>query len=92
MATQTNAALTMQNFQELNKAFAENARIILTCRTHYFKDKAQTEETLTAKKKDLNEYATELYKEIQGKAGYAIGYPPGIHPAADRAIPEKDPA
>lgn len=74
MATQTNAALTLQNFQELNKAFAGNARIILTYRTHYFKDKAQTEETLKAKKKDLNEHATELYKAIKGKEGYSVGY------------------
>jgi predicted NACHT family NTPase len=46
MATQSNAALTMKNFMELNRAFAGKAKILLTCRTHYFKDRVETEETL----------------------------------------------
>ncbi|NTU41812.1 MAG: NACHT domain-containing protein [Nitrospirales bacterium] len=74
MATQSNAALTMRNFMELNRAFAGSAKIILTCRTHYFKDRAETEETLKAKKRGLSESATELYRAIQGKQGYSLGY------------------
>jgi WD40 repeat protein len=74
MATQSNAALTMRNFQELNRAFAGKAKILLTCRTHYFKDRTETEETLKAKKKGMTESATQLYRAIQDKQGYSIGY------------------
>ena len=74
MATQTSAALTMQNFQELCRAFSGNAKIILTCRTHYFKDRTETEETLQAERQGLPESSTELYKAIKGREGYAIGY------------------
>ncbi|MCP5106486.1 MAG: NACHT domain-containing protein [bacterium] len=74
MATQSNAALTMKNFMELNRAFADNAKILLTCRTHYFKDRSETEETLKAKKKGMTESVTELYRAIQGKQGYSVGY------------------
>ena len=74
MATQTSAALTMQNFQELNRAFSERAKIILTCRTHYFKDRSETEATLGAKKQGMAEYSTDLYKSIKGREGYTIGY------------------
>jgi WD40 repeat protein/uncharacterized protein YjbI with pentapeptide repeats/MinD-like ATPase involved in chromosome partitioning or flagellar assembly len=74
MATQSNASLTMKNFQELNRAFIGKAKILLTCRTHYFKDRAETEETLKAKKKGMTESATQLYRAIQDKQGYSIGY------------------
>ncbi len=74
MATQSNVALTMKNFQELNRAFAGKAKILLTCRTHYFKDRAETEETLKAKKKGMTETATQLYLAIQDKQGYSLGY------------------
>jgi uncharacterized protein YjbI with pentapeptide repeats len=74
MATQTNAALTMQNFLELNRAFTGSAKIILTCRTHYFRDRAETEETLKQKNTGLSETSTALYRAIKGKAGYSIGY------------------
>lgn len=74
MATQSNKALTMKNFLELNRAFAGRAKVLLTCRTHYFKDRAETEETVKAEKKGLTEPATELYRAIQGKQGYSVGY------------------
>ena len=74
MATQSNASLTMKNFLELNRAFGGNGKILLTCRTHYFKDRVETEDTLKAKKKGMTEPATELYRAIQGKQGYTIGY------------------
>jgi len=74
MATRTNAGLTMQNFLELNRAFTGKAKIILTCRTHYFRDRAETEETLKLKNTGLSETSTALYRAIKGKAGYSIGY------------------
>ncbi|MCU0287548.1 MAG: pentapeptide repeat-containing protein [Acidobacteria bacterium] len=74
MTTQSNAALTMKNFLELNRAFGGKGKIMLTCRTHYFKDRVETEDTLKAKKKGMTEQATELYRAIQGKQGYSIGY------------------
>jgi WD40 repeat protein len=74
MAAQSNAAMTMKNFQELNRSFAGKAKILLTCRTHYFKDRTETEETLKAKKKGMTESATQLYQAIQDKQGYSIGY------------------
>jgi hypothetical protein len=74
MATQSNAALTKKNFMELKRAFTGKAKILLTCRTHYFKDRAETEETVQLKKKGMTESATELYRAIQGEQGYTIGY------------------
>ena len=74
MATQSNRALTMKNFLELNRAFAGRAKVLLTCRTHYFKDRAETEETVKARKKGMTEPATELYRAIQGRQGYSVGY------------------
>ncbi|MDQ1351929.1 MAG: Restriction endonuclease [Acidobacteriota bacterium] len=60
MVTQSNAALTMKNFLELNRAYGGKGKILLTCRTHYFKDRVETEDTLKAKKKGMTEPATEL--------------------------------
>ncbi|MCX6581903.1 MAG: pentapeptide repeat-containing protein [Candidatus Aminicenantes bacterium] len=89
MATQSNASLTMKNFLELNRAFGGKGKILLTCRTHYFKDRVETEDTLKARKKGMTEPATELYRAIQGKQGYTIGYLQEFGKEQTRAYLEK---
>jgi len=59
---------------ESNRRAADRAKVLLTCRTHYFKDRAETEETVKAKKKGMTESATELYRAIQGRQGHSVGY------------------
>ncbi|MCP4613897.1 MAG: NACHT domain-containing protein [Planctomycetes bacterium] len=46
MATKTDRALTMRNFDELTKAVVAGSKTILTCRTHYFTEQRHVYETL----------------------------------------------
>lgn len=46
MATKTDRALTMRNFDELTKTVVAGSKTILTCRTHYFTEQRHVYETL----------------------------------------------
>ena len=62
---------TRQNFQELNRAISKNDKVILTCRTHYFKSREEQIEIL-GKGPGYSEAVTELYKDLAGQPGRTI--------------------
>ncbi len=65
MATVSNKEITFNNFRELDKLVTSKSKIILTCRTHYFKN---NDELLQVRE------GTEMYHKIEGKGGYEILY------------------
>ncbi|MBI3681727.1 MAG: pentapeptide repeat-containing protein, partial [Acidobacteria bacterium] len=73
MATQANWEVTLANFRELERAAEGKAKVILTCRTHYFKDRAKEEEAVRGGDLATKE-GTQLYREIFGKPGFSITY------------------
>jgi predicted NACHT family NTPase len=73
MATQVDAEVTHRNFDELNRALEDNprARMLLTCRTHYFRDRPEVEEILGRQ----GEFSgTDLYRAIVGRPNYRIAF------------------
>ncbi|MEK7409051.1 MAG: restriction endonuclease [Acidobacteriota bacterium] len=81
MATQANWEVTLGNFRELARAAERQAKIILTSRTHYFKDQAQVCELLEGRSPQLTPEGTELYKEIFGRKGFSVAYLRDFTPA-----------
>ncbi|MCK6619638.1 MAG: TIR domain-containing protein [Calditrichaceae bacterium] len=62
---------TRDNFNELKRAVSEGSKVILTCRTHYFKNREEQIEIL-GKGPSYSEAVTELYKAIAGQPGHEI--------------------
>ncbi len=63
MASRVDLKVTLANFREFDKLNSENSKMILTCRTHYFKNQDEIHK--------LHE-GTEIYKKIDEKGGYAL--------------------
>ena len=63
MATRVDYKITLANFREFDKLISENSKLVLTCRTHYFKNQDEIHK--------LHE-GTEIYKKIDEKGGYAF--------------------
>ncbi len=75
MATMSNADTTLSNFRQLNQAVTGDAKVILTSRTHYFRDKYEVDTILKEQGvKGLSQKATALYREIHDKPEYEIVY------------------
>ncbi|MEK7753993.1 MAG: NACHT domain-containing protein, partial [Acidobacteriota bacterium] len=74
MATQSNWDVTLSNFRDLARAAEGRAKVILTCRTHYFKDAAQVREMVEGRRDGLTTEGTQLYKEIFGRRGFSLAY------------------
>ncbi|NIO83954.1 MAG: NACHT domain-containing protein [Candidatus Aminicenantes bacterium] len=75
MATMSSAEITLNNFRQLNQVVIGEAKVILTSRTHYFRDKYEVDRIL--KKQDvgiLSEHATMLLREVCDKPEYEIVY------------------
>lgn len=53
-----------EHFNELSTLACKNSKVILSCRTHYFKDH---EHVL-----DIHKQKTELYDEVEGRTGFQI--------------------
>jgi len=63
MASRVDYKITSANFREFDKLISENSKLVLTCRTHYFKNQDEIHK--------LHE-GTEIYKKIDEKGGYAF--------------------
>ncbi len=74
MATQSSWEDTLGNFRQLARAAEGDAKVILTCRTHYFKDESQMRELLEGGKPQLSAEGTLLYREVFGRKGFRVGY------------------
>jgi WD40 repeat protein len=63
------------NFEELNQVVKDDAKVILTSRTHYFKDKAEAERILKKHgTRIISSTAARVYREISRKSEYEIVY------------------
>ena len=74
MATQANWQETLDNFRELARAAEGQAKVILTCRTHYFKAQSQVQAMLAGERPPTDAGATELYREVQARRGFQVAH------------------
>jgi WD40 repeat protein/MinD-like ATPase involved in chromosome partitioning or flagellar assembly len=81
MATQGDWGVTLENFRQLTRAAAGRAKVLLTCRTHYFRDQSYVQELFAGRRPDLSERGTDLYREISGRRGYKLAYLRGFSDA-----------
>ncbi len=80
MATQSIWEVTLENFRQIARAAEGKAKVILTCRTHYFKTNTQVKELIEGRGLASRE-GTELYREIFGRRGFRVAYLPGFNSA-----------
>lgn len=77
ITAQVTPELTRRNFDKLDALVTERAWVILTCRTHYFRDRPEVE-ALLERRAGLPEMGTrqgtELYQAIVGRPNYRILY------------------
>lgn len=96
MVTRLSWRETRSTFHELARAAQGEAKVLLACRTHYFKNEDEVRQYVRGEAKHLSEAGTELYRELQQRAGFGIAYLPEFTPEqvnefVRRAVP-KDPA
>jgi uncharacterized protein YjbI with pentapeptide repeats len=73
MADRVRWDITQSNFRELRRAAERDGKVILTCRTHYFKDRDE-QVKLIGEGPRLSEIETELYKELRQQSGAEVVY------------------
>jgi RNA polymerase sigma factor (sigma-70 family) len=75
MSARVSPFITASNFHELSKCVTGQAKVILTCRTHYFKSRTEEEEVILGGGQDLaSESARELYWDLISRKGFRIAY------------------
>lgn len=75
MASRVTPQITNRNFQELASCVQGRAKVLLTCRTHYFKCRTEEEEVILGSSKDYgSETVRDLYWELISRKGFRIGY------------------
>ncbi len=76
MSTRVSPIVTKHNFNELARSAQGRAKVLLTCRTHYFTSRADEEEVIlgSSSKKYESEIARDLYWELTARKGYRISY------------------
>ncbi|MCP5107085.1 MAG: NACHT domain-containing protein [bacterium] len=75
MAAASDTETVLSNFRGLNEAVKGEAKVILTSRTHYFRDKYEVDRIIKmAGRENLSEYSTLLYREISRKPEYETVY------------------
>jgi hypothetical protein len=75
MASRGNHQVTLRNFRELNRSALGRAKIILSCRSHYFTDQRDMQRFLG--RSNLPEapvFYTDLYREIAGRPNFLLTY------------------
>lgn len=89
MASRGNYRITLRNFRELNRSALGRAKIILSCRSHYFTDQREVQRFLgrTALAEVPVSY-TDLYREIAGRPNFLISYLQEFEPDQVRAYLE----
>lgn len=73
MADRVRWEVTRSNFREIGRAAEQRGKVILTCRTHYFKDRNE-QAKLIEKGLHLSEVETELYRELKQQLGSDLIY------------------
>jgi hypothetical protein len=75
MAARVTRQVTNRNFHELARAAQGRAKVLLTCRTHYFKSRTEEEEVVLGNRQSYgSETARDLYWELIARAGFRIAY------------------
>jgi RNA polymerase sigma factor (sigma-70 family) len=75
MAARTTPEVTARNFQELARCVSGRAKVLLTCRTHYFKSRSDEEQIVLGGAAVVdNEPARELYWDLISRRGFRIAY------------------
>lgn len=75
MAARVTRQVTNRNFHELMRCIQGRAKVLLTCRTHYFKSRTEEEEVILGSKQDYaSETARDLYWELIARKGFKIAY------------------
>jgi predicted NACHT family NTPase len=73
MADRVRWEITHSSFRELRRAAEGNGKVVLTCRTHYFKDRNEQVRLIGAGPR-LSEIETELYRELRQQSGTEVAY------------------
>jgi uncharacterized protein YjbI with pentapeptide repeats len=73
MADRVRWEVTRSNFHELRRAVEQSGKVILTCRTHYFKDRNE-QVKLIGQGPRLSEIETDLYRELKQQSGAEVVY------------------
>jgi hypothetical protein len=73
MADRVRWEVTQGNFQELRRAAENAAKVVLTCRTHYFKDRTE-QVRLIGQGPSLTATETALYKELRQQSNAEVVY------------------
>jgi hypothetical protein len=89
MASRGNYRVTLRNFRELNRSALGRAKIILSCRSHYFTDQREVQRFLgRSVLAEVPVSYTELYREIAGRPNFLISYLQEFEPDQVRAYLE----
>jgi WD40 repeat protein len=65
----------LENLRQLLRAAEGNAKVLLTCRSHYFRNRPEALRGLTSAAGGLStDAATRLYEELQGRSDSEVGY------------------
>ncbi|MBU1180625.1 MAG: sigma-70 family RNA polymerase sigma factor [Proteobacteria bacterium] len=75
MAARVTPLVTNRNFHELARCVQGRAKVLLTCRTHYFRSRTEEEEVILGSSQDYgSETARDLYWELISRKGFKIAY------------------
>lgn len=75
MAARVTPQVTARNFNELVKCVQGNAKVLLTCRTHYFVDRSDEEQVVYGTPREYDsEAARELYWDLIARRGFRVAY------------------
>jgi DNA-directed RNA polymerase specialized sigma24 family protein len=73
MASKVTPTVTTRNFHELARCVKRNAKVLLTCRTHYFRSRTEEEEVvLGGPASGSSEVARDLYWDLISRSGSQI--------------------
>jgi RNA polymerase sigma factor (sigma-70 family) len=75
MASKVTPLVTTRNFHELARSVTGKAKVLLTCRTHYFKNRTEEEEVvLGSSVSQTSDVARDLYWDLIARSGFRIAY------------------
>lgn len=76
MAARVTPQVTTRNFNELARCVSGRAKVLLTCRTHYFRNRRDEEQVVLGAATDAyeTETARELYWDLVTRKGFKIAY------------------
>lgn len=78
MADRIRWEVTQSNFRELRRAAEQEGKVIVTCRTHYFKDRNEQVRLIGAGPR-LSEIETDLYRELRQQSSAEVIYLQGFN-------------